>query len=434
VNFKVRHNTREDAQEISVSFRHGAVPPKELQELDTTFDIKQTSSSAILGQDFPYTKFELLVDEGERVLAGQSVMRDRRCPDIQFAAPTGGIVGAINRGARRSLSSLVISRDASMDPLHLEVSRSVSEISTKDLMLQSGLWTALRARPFGKVPNPDNEPKALLVTAIDTRPMAPNPALIIGAYQNQFRIGMEAIAGLTDAPVYLCKSIHSEIDFNHDAVITAQFEGLHPIGLAGSHVHVLCPIGFDNREAWTIGYQDIISLGHLIQTGSPWFQRVVSLSGATIKKPRYLIVPLGGSTREIVSGESTKTNTVFSGSSIDGYVSEGPLAFLGQQHCQVTVESSSDLIKKGLGEDNDTFIPTTDLDRLSPPGILASPFLRALAVGDIDRAKQLGALELVEEDLALLSASSSTGKNFGPLLRGILDQLHEETMLANQAK
>ena len=71
-------------------------------------------------------------------------------------------------------------------------------------------------------------------------------------------------------------------------------------------------------------------------------------------------------------------------------------------------------------------IPTGDMERVAPPGILPVPLLRALLVGDIDRARDLGALELVEEDLALLTYSCTSGHQYGRLLRDVLDQLSKE--------
>ena len=71
-------------------------------------------------------------------------------------------------------------------------------------------------------------------------------------------------------------------------------------------------------------------------------------------------------------------------------------------------------------------IPTGDFERVAPPGILPVPLLRALLVGDIDRARDLGALELIEEDLMLLSYVCPSKTDYGLLLRRVLEQLHQE--------
>jgi Na+-transporting NADH:ubiquinone oxidoreductase subunit A len=57
--------------------------------------------------------------------------------------------------------------------------------------------------------------------------------------------------------------------------------------------------------------------------------------------------------------------------------------------------------------------------------ILPTPLLRALAVGDQETARRLGCLELVEEDVALLSYVCPGRIDFGPLLRNVLNDIAE---------
>ena len=70
-------------------------------------------------------------------------------------------------------------------------------------------------------------------------------------------------------------------------------------------------------------------------------------------------------------------------------------------------------------------IPNAVHERAAPCGILPAPFLRAISTGDVETAAKLGALELVEEDLALLSHVDGSGTDYGALLRATLDELEE---------
>ena len=72
---------------------------------------KSSSSAAVLGRDFPGVKFEVLVDVGARVAAGEPMLRDRHRTDIVFAAPLSGTIAAVNRGARRALLSIQVVAD-----------------------------------------------------------------------------------------------------------------------------------------------------------------------------------------------------------------------------------------------------------------------------------------------------------------------------------
>jgi Na+-transporting NADH:ubiquinone oxidoreductase subunit A len=49
--------------------------------------------------------------------------------------------------------------------------------------------------------------------------------------------------------------------------------------------------------------------------------------------------------------------------------------------------------------------------------------MRALQIGDAERARELGALELLEDDLAPLSRACVSRSDYGILLRRVLDQL-----------
>lgn len=54
-------------------------------------------------------------------------------------------------------------------------------------LLASGLWTALRTRPFSKTPRPGSVPAAIFVNAMDTNPLAAEPQPIILGRTGRFR-------------------------------------------------------------------------------------------------------------------------------------------------------------------------------------------------------------------------------------------------------
>jgi Na+-transporting NADH:ubiquinone oxidoreductase subunit A len=390
-------------------------------------ETKPSVSSAFLGRDFPSTRLHVLVEKGGRVRSGQAVLCDSRRPDIVLTSPVTGTVSEVRLGARRSLISLKIVADAEQEVVDFKRPDLLDRDSIRSSMLASGLWATLRTRPFGIIPDPDQQPKGLFITAIDTQPFAPEPALVISKFNEKFRLGIEALCKLVDCPVYLCKSSHYEFELDDSSRATlAEFEGPHPAGLVGVHIHRLCPIGFDGKQVWHIGYQDVISLGQLIESAKPWFNRVISLAGSAVKNPRLIEVPLGTSITDITVDELLDQSAhIISGSILAGHPASGLEAFLGQRHHQVTAI----IDQPGTATGNrapGALIPTPNLDLVAPPGILAAPLLRALLVGDVDRALDLGVLELVEEDLALLSYTCSSGTDYGPLLRQQLDLINKE--------
>lgn len=403
-----------------------------------TLHSKATASAAILGRDFPGVRFELLAEQGRPVKAGDALLRDRHRPAIVFTAPISGTLGSINRGARRALVSLTVIGDDADSAVAFDIPDEASKHGLRELMLRSGLWPSLRTRPFGHIPDPDGEPKALLVTAMDTEPLAPDPAVVIAANASPFRRGLDALSQLTESPLYLCQAGDARIPAGESKRLRiARFDGPHPAGLPGSHIHALCPIGFDAAEAWHIGYQDVIALGYLLTNGRPWTKRVVSLAGPAVADPRLVAVSPGAAIDEVVAGElNDESARVISGSMLSGHIAFGTEAYLGRHHRQITAlpEANRDYVPwwkatvfdTSLGGEPGPLIPTGDFERVAPAGILPVPLLRALLVGDVDRARDLGALELIEEDLMLLSYVCPSKADYGLLLRKVLEQLHEE--------
>jgi len=405
---------------------------------DDTVHAKAVASAAILGRDFPGVKFELLAEQGRTVKAGEALMRDRHNPAIVFTSPISGVLGSVNRGARRALVSLTVIGDGADDAVVFDVPGNSDGDQIRRLMLESGLWPSLRMRPFGHIPDPAGEPKALLVTAVDTEPLAPNPAPIIAAHAAEFRRGMEMLSKLTKAPLYLCQETNADIPVSRsERLHIVEFEGPHPAGLPGTHIHQLCPIRFDGAEVWHMGYQDVIALGSLVLTGQSWLRRVISLAGPSVTDPRLISVPVGAAIDEVVAGELNDAGArVISGSFLSGHSAIGTEAYLGRYHRQISalpeahqerlMAPRTAVFDTALGGEPGSLIPTGDFERVALPGILPVPLLRALLVGDVDRARDLGALELVEEDLMLLSYVCPSKTDYGLLLRKVLEQLHEE--------
>ena len=71
-------------------------------------------------------------------------------------------------------------------------------------------------------------------------------------------------------------------------------------------------------------------------------------------------------------------------------------------------------------------VPIGSYERVFPIDILPSFLVRALAVGDIEQAEALGALELDEEDMALLTFVCPSKSEHGQKLREALTLIEKE--------
>lgn len=422
---------------------------------------RSVSHVALLGPDYPGIKPALKVEVGDRVALGQALIEDKQRIGVRYTAPAGGTVVAINRGERRALVSIVIAVDEAAGAVSFasHAGRPAAQLdgaAMRALMLESGLWTALRTRPFQRVAAPDAEPAAIFVTATDTRPHAVPPATVIAGREHDWVAGLEALRRLAPA-VYAC--VHEGMRVPAPAGVQVEsFAGPHPAGNAGWHVHRLLPVGL-HRSVWTIGYQDVIALGHLVATGRLDVGRVISLGGPGVLRPRLLQTRLGASLDELLAGELQEgRQRIISGSVLDGRARTSPAdAFLGRHHLQVAVVPEAGeremfgYIAPGTEKFSVTgavlgawrrahrfafststngspraMVPIGSYERVMPFDILPTFLLRALIIRDDQRAAELGALELDEDDVALCTYVCPGKTEYGPLLRAALDRIEKE--------
>lgn len=416
---------------------------------------------ALLGADYIGMKPKMTAKVGDRVQRGQLLFEDRKAPGVRFTAPAAGQVVAIHRGEKRAFQSLVIEQDGSDDQVQFasySAGADANADSVKALLLESGLWTALRMRPFSRVPAPDTSPRALFVTAVDTNPHAPDVATVLKGKEADFTRGLAVLSKLAPK-TFLCKSSKLQISAP-TGVQVEDFDGVHPAGNVGTHIHILSPVDRE-RVVWHIGYQDVVAVGVLFATGKLDTRRVVSLAGPVVQRPRLIETQQGASLDELTAGElSAGENRVVSGSVLSGRTAAGDaLGYLGRYHVQVSAllegrqRELLGWLAPGAGKFSiipvyfgflgklfgkkfamttttngspRAMVPIGMYERVMPLDIHPTFLLRSLLVGDTDRAIQLGALELDEEDLALCTFVDPGKADFGVVLRKNLSEIEKE--------
>jgi Na+-transporting NADH:ubiquinone oxidoreductase subunit A len=422
---------------------------------------------ALLGADYVGLKPTMLVQPGDAVLRGQPLFEDKKTPGVRHTAPAAGRVSAIHRGDKRAFLSLVIDVGADDGPYAQVPLASWNGAPPAEgdgaglraLLLESGLWTAFRARPFSRVPAPDAVPRAIFVTAMDTRPLAPSVEAALAGREEDYARGILALRDLTPGTVNVCRAPGSPLRVpRSDRIAIEEFAGPHPAGNPGTHIHFLHPVGA-GRSVWHVGAQDVAAIGHLLATGKLDVTRVVALAGPGVTRPRLLRTRLGASVDALAAGElAAGEQRVISGSVLDGRTAQGEAeGFLGRYHQQVSA------LPEGRGREllgwiapgpdkfsltgavlgafararRRPFTTTTNgskraivtlgtYEAVMPLDIMPTYLLRALLMGDLERAEALGALELDEEDLALCTYACPGKNDYGPMLRDMLARLEKE--------
>lgn len=448
-------------------------------DLPTTGQPKQEISGgasvthvAVLADDFVGMKPRMIVSEGEVVRRGQPLFEDRKRPGVLHTASAAGKVVAIHRGDKRAFLSVVIElNEAERSGQVTEVDHfpfgsftgaapaALTRDSARALLIESGCWTALRARPFSRVAPTDQVPSSIFVTAIDTHPLAADPAVALAGRQPAIEAGLAALTKLTDGPVYFCRRPGSDLGPGTvDGVRVEEFAGPHPAGLPGTHIHLLDPVS-RNKTVWYVHVEDVAMMGEVVLTGRLNPARVLSIAGPAARDPRLVRSRLGASIEQLAAGERQdgEVRTV-SGSLLGGRkVDDARTAFLGRYDHSISLiredrarrflgwltpgEHSFSVfpvyLSKLFGGHDFDFTTTTNgspramvpigmYEDVMPLDILPTFLLRSLVTGDLEKAEQLGALELDEEDLALCTMVCPGKTDYGAYLRQRLDTIERE--------
>ncbi len=427
-------------------------------------DTVEVSRVAIVADDYWLMKPSMAVQVGDKVKAGQALFSDKKNEGVVFTAPVAGVVEEINRGDRRVFQSLVIKKEGSDSVTFSNYAganvESYSAQKLKDLLIESGMWVALRNRPYSYVARPQAKPSSIFVTAMDTNPLALDPMMVITPEMASFKTGLKVLAKMAGVPVHVCVAEMNHVDASDIAGVQVHaFSGPHPAGNVGTHIHFIDAVN-EKKSVWHIGYQDVIAFGKLIESGKIYNQRVITLAGPIARNPRVIKTEMGACLCELTKdeyypfgGHRVVSGSVFNGRSAN----KGVACYLGRYHNQVTlleeghkreflgwhmpglnkyslknVFAAKLLPNKLFGFNTNTngsprsLVPIGSFEDVMPLDIVPTFLLRSLLSKDTEMSTKLGCLELDEEDLSLCTFVDPCKHEFGPVLRSNLETILKE--------
>ena len=213
--------------------------------------------------------------------------------------------------------------------------------AVRALLVESGLWTAFRTRPFSRVPAPHGTPHAIFVTAIDTHPHAPAVDVVLAGRDRRLPRRAPRVARLCAGKTYVCKAAGSRVTAPgvRSASSSRNSRARTRPARAGLHIHLLDPVA---------PRQD--RLAHRLpgrrRHRPPRSRPASSTSSASSRspgpgaaRPRLLRTRLGASLDDLTRGElQPGAQRVISGSVLDGRTAAGDVhGYLGRHHLQVAV-------------------------------------------------------------------------------------------------
>ena len=411
--------------------------------------------------DFHNMRTKLVAKEGDKVKAGSPLFYNKLQSDVQIPSPVSGKVVAVKRGERRKILEVVIEADAQMEYEQFGTAEpnDLSRDEVVDKLLKSGLWSFLRQRPYSILANPQDDPKAIFVSAFNTAPLAPDYDVVVKGEEANFQRGIDALAKLTSGKIHLNVNADfppSDVFKNAKGVQLNYFKGPHPAGNVGVQINKLDPINRGDT-VWYIYPQDIITIGKLFDQGIYDATKIIALTGSEVIKPLYYRVLRGASIDNLVKNNTTKgelrfiSGNVLTGKKIssDGYIGffddqvsvipEGNYyEFLGwaapgfNKYSAGNTFLSKLLPNKKFRLDTNlhggerAFVMTGEYEKVFPMDIYPVQLLKAIIIEDIELMEKLGIYEVDEEDFALPEFACTSKMPVQSIIRRGLNLMLEE--------
>ncbi len=422
----------------------------------------QCSRYAIKPTDFlgisPIPK--LFKNVGDNVLAGEPLFFDKKNPNIKYVAPVSGELIELNRGEKRRVEELVILADKEIQHFDHGIPESLDREKIIEFLLNTGAWTLIKQRPYGITPDFEVVPSNIFVSTFDTAPFAPNSALVVQGNEAAIQKALEILGTLTTGKVYLGmngKQPELSSYFDSDSAKKVWFKGPHPAGNVGVQIHHISPLRKD-ETVWTLGLQELISLGRLFTDGIFDSSRIISVGGSMLNNPRHIKTHIGASVSDVMKHFDglTGNERFVSGDVLSGdKVSDS--GYLGFFHDQITVLEEGDyyeafgwLVPQKLrpsasrtfpnflfkdinykadtnthGE-NRAFVVTGQYEKVLPMDIYPQQLFKSILTNDFEKMEGLGIRELVEEDVALCEFVCTSKMPLQKILRQGLEEVREQ--------
>lgn len=410
----------------------------------------------IVPDDFEGHRWKNCVKEGDEVNIGTPLLHDKNSGKIKLVSPIAGKVREIRRGERRKILAVVVEKSLSESSASSpEYNLSLDSDNIRSTLLESGLWSQMRQRPFDIVPDADSIPRDIFITAFDTAPLA--PALYDDDDVPYIEKGLEVLGIVSGRKPYIAVN-RSAHEFSNGETLLVQ--GPHPAGNVGVQIAAIAPVN-KGETVWTLNVRSLIRIGKLYcGKGLDWSAKV-AVTGPEVENPHFVDTVVGIAVSELMEPFKMReehplriiSGNVLTGKTVDknGFlrfpyyqitvIEEGNEAdeFMGWASMnpkKYSIKRTFPAFLRGLSKPFDfdarikggrrAMILSGELDKVFPFDIYPEYLLRAIQAGDIDRMEKLGIYEVAPEDFALPEFVDTSKQELQQMVRESLDMLREE--------
>ncbi len=423
---------------------------------------KVSKTYAIKPLDFKGLTPKLQVEVGSEVKAGTPLYFFKEMPDVKITSPVSGAVSEINRGAKRVLLEIKVLANDATSYVNFAMGNP-TEMTADDIkknLLESGAWTSIKQRPFGKVANPSDTPKNIFISGFDSAPLAPDYNFILEGREEHFEWGINALTKLTEGKVYLSLngSKAAGVLNNTKNVEIVNFVGPHPAGNVGVQIHHIAPIN-KGEAVWTVNPEDVANIGKLFKEGIYDQERTVALTGSEVNEDarKYYKVKAGAEISALTTDTiSEGNNRIISGNVLTGSKLDAT-GYIGFYDRQITVIPEGDepefigwlvpsysrpsisktflsyltpnkkfKVNTNMHGEERAFVVTGEYEKVLPMDIYPLYLFKAILANDLEAMEELGILEIDEEDVALCEFVCTSKMELQKLVREGLDTIQKE--------
>jgi Na+-transporting NADH:ubiquinone oxidoreductase subunit A len=431
-------------------------------EADKTLsNAPRSRTFAIRPSDFHLITPKMVVKEGGKVQAGETIFFSKSNEIVKFVSPVSGTLTKISRGAKRVITEISIEADAqdSFKDFGILSPNSSSAEAIKSRLLESGCWPFIMQRPYAIIANTDQEPRDIFVSGFSTAPLANDLDFSLSGKENELQAALTALSKLTKGQVHVSVSSNGNSPFKGMKDITLHnVSGPHPAGNVGTQINKIGPVN-KGEVIWTVAPQDLVIIGELLLTGKFNAERIIALSGSEVKTPKYYRTRIGSEASTFLydSGLKSENVRVISGDVLTGR-KISPKEHIGYYSNTVTVIPEGDdyelfgwnkpvfdkistsraltfswlMPNKVYDLDTNTngehrnFVVTGNYEEVFPLDMYPLQMLKSCMIQDLDEMEALGMYEVAPEDFALTEFICVSKQPHQQIIRNGLDLMYKE--------
>lgn len=421
---------------------------------------KSSNVYTLIPEDFHNIIPKLSVKVGAKLKAGEAVFFSKANEAVKFPSPVSGELVDIIRGEKRKILAIKIQADnqqefvdfGSKDP------KAMKADEVKDYLLNAGCWPFVKQRPYDIIADPEKEPKAIFISAYASAPLAADYDYVLAGKEKELQAAVTALSKLTSGEVHVSVGRNGNSPFSGlDNVLIHKVSGPHPIGNVSTQIAKIDPIN-KGEVVWTIKPQDLVIIGELLLSGKFNAERIIALSGSSVKEPKYYTTKIGADVSTLVEGKLNEVESrIISGNVLTGS-KEGKKGVLRYYDNEITViPEGNDYeffgwtkfvfnkisltraltfswlfpnkkynLNTNTNGEHRAFVLTGNYEEVFPLDIYPMQILKSCMYSDLEEMENLGMYEVAPEDFALTEFVCVSKQPHQEIIRKGLDLMLKE--------